>query len=902
MKKSNFTMKSKELWRIFPLLLAITSLILMVHLTQAQIYFVGMAIDGEGAAAWNADGTGPEPAGTGPQIPFPGFGEEYYYGASRDYIEGNPDGAGGHVTDIAGFHAFAQALTDNGFAMSDVKVKTNVYNMGDYSIGGTCFVIGDWWHSLFFDQEFVMTIGGEDAITGTYKFIDVFIHQFETSWKMETSFTKPEDVSGNSSPEVQAVVAAFFEDLGEDEIRYIIDDMTYSGQNITGNGRDGAFYNIVSSYVEKGKPTIPFNGLSANHQGSIGWSADGTGPEPIGVNSPVWHTYYASRDYDDVDPDPNAAYGSLEEEMKGFLNFKLQLLYRGFTPDQVLIKSGLSSIGDHVDGIDWSSQYGWVHYYGWEYFFELNGETIIDGLTDTVKAYYLSLGGSGSIDIPRDVTANASEDAQWIAGGFMKDLEERKVKISAGQQTFAPGTVSGNGRSGNYYNVLNANIIAQPHQATFIQCDTLFSNPLCPLTWSADCSPYYIDQDVVLPEGETLIIHPGVKVAFRGPYIMDVDGVIHAEGTEEEPILFTRSNWEPKWNAIIYNYMPEGADSSWFRHCIFEHAYAQPTTVTGYNSGAAFKVAEFDKILFDHCVFQHNVVEEDGTLPPSGAGLALWDASVHIKNTIFRYNRAKYGGGLICYLDSDALIEHCLFHDNHATSYGGAIEVFDAAPTFKNNTVINNTCLMYGGGFDIGYDSDTVVLENNIIYGNMRVNGTFSTPSQVAFRGDNNVVSLNYNDIEEGIEAFTGNHTISQNKVTIDEDPMFCWPEDMVFSLAFESPCCSQPGCPEPGYMGAYEAACFVSLPEATAINEEMIYPNPTVSGTVRLTVFIEKGDQLKVEIYDLLGHKVAEPVNEWYGAGEQEIILPVDNLSPGTYTIKIISGNEATSAKLIKI
>ncbi len=900
MKKSKFTFKRKELRRIFSLSLVFLSLMLMMHLTQAQIQFVGMEADGEGAAAWNADGTGPEPAGTGPQIPFPGFGEEYYYGSSRDYIDGNPDGAGGHVTEINGFPAFEQALTNNGFLMADVKIKINPYNMGEYSIGGTCFVIGSWWHSLFFEHEFVLTIGGEDAINGIYKYTNIFINQYGTSWALETSFTRPVNISGSSSPEVQAVANAFFEDLGDDEIRYILDDMVNAG-SITGNGRSGAFYNIISSYIEKGKPTLPFNGLAVNHQGSIGWDADGTGPEPPGAQSNSWLTYYASRDYDSIDPDPNAAFGSLEEEMKGFLNFKLQLLYRGFTPEQVLIKNGLSSLGDHIEGVDWGED--WVKYYGSEYHLELNGEMLLEGLHDTLTAFDDILGGFSSVDLPKDVTNDASVDAQWIAGGLMSDLEDRKLKFTLGSQTFASGSVTGNGRNGHFYNVLDGKFEAVPHQSTFIQCDTLINDPPNPITWNLSGSPYYIDQDVVLAEGDTLIIHPGVKVAFRGPYTMEVNGIVHANGSTDEPIIFTRSNWEPRWDGIIFDNITAGTDSSLLINCTFEYAYALPSSIAGRNSGAAIKVIGFDKLRIDNCIFQHNLVDQDGTLPPSGAGIGLWDASIHIKNTIFRYNTAKYGGGLICYDGSDGLIEHCLFHDNHAETYGGAIEVYAAAPIFKNNTVVYNTCLIYGGGFDIQQECNPVTFENNIIYGNKKIlNDTAFKPHQISFDTHNNVISLNYNDIEGGIDSFYGSYTIAQNNVTIDADPIFCLMDSLDYHLAFESPCCSQPGCPLPGYMGAFTANCHVSLPEVSDYCGELIYPNPVAEGTVRLRIGLNAGDDLKVEIYDMLGHQHAGIQAENLGEGEQEFILPVETLKPGTYVIRIYKGTAVSSAKLIKL
>lgn len=891
--KTNIT-KSLMFRRTLPGIISFILALSMTWVSNAQISFIGLASDHEGGGGWNADGSGPEPAATGPQTPFGGI--QYYYAATRDNIDTDPDAAGGHMTAIGeDFPLFEQALIDNGIAFENVKFKSNIYNMGDYSFGGTCFEIGDWYHSLYFDCEFIIEINGEPALTGVESYLDYYIHQSSSAWQVRTSYFIPQDVSGASSPEVQAAVAAFLEDLGDEELRYIVNNMTYAGQLITGNGRDGAFYDINESQLEKGKPHLPFNGWGTDHQGSIGWNADGTGPEPPGANSAGWYDYYASRDYDDIDPDPNAAYGSLELDIYGFLNFELQLAYRGYSPDQVRVKSGLSSLGDHIYGIDWEP--GWTHYYGFEYYLELDGEPLIEGLYDTLHALNGSRGGYGTYELPKNASASSSGDVQIVAAALLDDLEDRYMSIEVGAQTPYTPILNLNGRSGYFFNVVDGKIVAGHGPGTFVRCDTLNSQFCTNIIWNEEGSPYYIDQDIVLDESMTLVILPGTKVAFRGPYSLWVEGVIRAEGTAEKPISFTRSNWEPKWNSLVYGSISPDVDSSVFRHCIFEYASALSSVITGYNSGAAVKILNYDKVLFDSCTFRENQVNFDGTLPPSGAAIALWNSSPHIRSCVFENNEARYGGAIISYSDSRPLVEFCLFKDNHARLYGGAIEVFEAGGIFKNNTIVYNTSVSNGAAFDL-WDADSLILENNIIYNN-RVSDSLINP--IHFRSGPNNLYLSYNDIEGGIESFTGVVSITLNNMTITDDPMFCWPEDGIFNLAYESPCCNS-GCPDPGYMGAYGPDCFVTVNEPAFQASADIYPNPSRSDNVTLKVGLKEASNVSIGIYNILGEIVSEIAGIEYGPGEHDIQISTRDLKPGTYLVRIQQGREYTVARLVKL
>ena len=73
-------------------------------------------------------------------------------------------------------------------------------------------------------------------------------------------------------------------------------------------------------------------------------------------------------------------------------------------------------------------------------------------------------------------------------------------------------------------------------------------------TWYRAGSPYHIEEAVTIAENTTLHIEPGTVVMSRGPG-MRVKGVLHADGTPELPIVFTREAELPagqKWDGLSF--------------------------------------------------------------------------------------------------------------------------------------------------------------------------------------------------------------------------------------------------------------------------------------------------------------------------------------------------------------
>jgi len=111
----------------------------------------------------------------------------------------------------------------------------------------------------------------------------------------------------------------------------------------------------------------------------------------------------------------------------------------------------------------------------------------------------------------------------------------------------------------------------------FIEADseTIVSGDITSDTvWMLDNSPYIIKANVIVENGVSLTIEPGVTVKFDGLYSLDVRGGLIAEGTESEKILFT-SNINPPsrndWRQLRFGDISDD-DGCIVSHCVIEYS------------------------------------------------------------------------------------------------------------------------------------------------------------------------------------------------------------------------------------------------------------------------------------------------------------------------------------------
>ncbi len=870
----------------------------------------GLHGDHQGLAAWDADGTGPEPYGVGHIVPLPGFGHYPFYGASCDYdgIDPDPDACLAHVEGtINGFPAFQEAMDNHNIDPARITLKTGICDLGDDLEGHDWFIIENYTHALYFDMQYRMYLDDELLMTWHLMNADNYSRVGWSYFIVESSFAAPEGAWGpNASQAAKDVGQALLNDCDGQEITVIL-YLTDAQGAILGNGRNGGFWNVISGTIAKGRPELPYAGMASEHQGMAGWNADGNGPEPAADGHGQQRYYIASRDYDEIDSSANAAFGHLLPDMKGFLNLELQLAYRGYEPGQVLIKNGLSSLGNDEMGKDWGFANGtdyWCHYYDVDYFLELDEQRLITGLVDTSlswmnpsPAYWWC---EATYDLPRDGSELSSEDVQIIAGAFMKDLEGRKMINDLQMLTYDTASFEGNGRyDGGFFNVESARLVAKYHDGcTFVQCDSLCTGFMSSTHWIQAHSPYFIDNNILIDQGHTLRIDSGVVVAFRGPYNFNVKGSITAPGTPGKNILFTRSNPLQEWNSLTFDAPPDSLLSN-FEHCVFE--YSHTTKPFPYNGGGAIGARYFDNLTLKHCIFRNNSADTSGSgNTPSGGALGLWNASPLIEHCTFTGNQAQYGGAIICYAESSPVIRYSLFHGNYASLDAGAISVYlDSYPVLENNTITGNHAGRYGGGLDLYFcHNDSVYLTNNIIYGNHCTDTTVS--QQVSFTSGMNKASFKNNDIEGG-QAGLGSTgpNVYYNTGNIDANPGFCEPEAFIFTLLSNSPCLAA-GLGGT-YIGAFDWDCYEGLPADPPQSSVLtIFPNPASGQAASARFSLPEPGMARFEIFSMTGEKIAEPFAGHLAGGDQQVVFSLERLPAGIYMGRLTAATVQGAVKMI--
>ena len=268
-------------------------------------------------------------------------------------------------------------------------------------------------------------------------------------------------------------------------------------------------------------------------------------------------------------------------------------------------------------------------------------------------------------------------------------------------------------------------------------------------TWTQANSPYVTLGNIIVKEGVTLTIEPGVTVQFDFGHSLTIEGRLLARGTDKQRIKLTpKGDKKPgAWGGIVFENSSIDAkfddagnyvSGTILQYCTVEFA----KTAVKANSASPF---------IDHCVISNNasggisiskgdiVIIRDSTVADNeDCGISVgYSKNVTLTGNILTGNRADFGGG---------------------------INVTGGTATISNNTLTGNRADFYGGGIYV--DGGTATISNNTLTGNradfgggIRVGGVTATIS-------NNTLTGNRADFGGGIYVDSGTATISNNTIT----------------------------------------------------------------------------------------------------------------------------------------
>ena len=186
---------------------------------------------------------------------------------------------------------------------------------------------------------------------------------------------------------------------------------------------------------------------------------------------------------------------------------------------------------------------------------------------------------------------------------------------------------------------------------------------------------YDVEYDVLIMDGSTVNIRPGVKLNFLTGKGMNVSGKLIAEGTSLSPIYFQAAN--DTWSNITI----EGnfSTGTTFSYCNFISATGR--CASGHENSGSFSI---------------------GSGSPVGGAILAYNTQITVKESKFVECSARYGGAV--YLRnaeestlsgsgfSNVFFENCVAQmDNEDLCGGGAIYVKNTKPEFNDCTFKKNS-------------------------------------------------------------------------------------------------------------------------------------------------------------------------------------------------------------------
>ncbi len=205
---------------------------------------------------------------------------------------------------------------------------------------------------------------------------------------------------------------------------------------------------------------------------------------------------------------------------------------------------------------------------------------------------------------------------------------------------------------------------------------------------------YHIIGDISVESSDSLTLMPGTVFKFDSLYEFQIDGMLLAEGTESDSIVFTADTVAnpARWRGLRMDNR-NGPDSR-LAYCLIENGLA--TSAQPYHWGGGVYCSESSP-TFTHCVIRNNRAQ-------FGGGVYCYSSSASFMDCIIHGNTATTSSGGVCAEQNCSLtFTNCTISNNSANRAGGFLCYF-SSPTFTNCTFNNNVAGNHGGGF---YCSET---------------------------------------------------------------------------------------------------------------------------------------------------------------------------------------------------
>ena len=212
---------------------------------------------------------------------------------------------------------------------------------------------------------------------------------------------------------------------------------------------------------------------------------------------------------------------------------------------------------------------------------------------------------------------------------------------------------------------------------------------------------YSVIDTISINIADTLVLLPGTTFLFDGPYPFEIEGMLLAEGSENDSILFTTDTLTNpgRWRGLRFT--NPTCSGSRLSFCRIENALA--------DDGGGIH-CEYASPAFEYCSIHNNEANE------GGGGLFLLYASPTFHQCRIYNNTAAHAGGIECNHASPTFTS-CAIHNNTANAQAGGVECREnSSPTFTTCTFTDN--MAYNGGAIFCAESSSPGLINCTLSGN----------------------------------------------------------------------------------------------------------------------------------------------------------------------------------------
>jgi hypothetical protein len=337
---------------------------------------------------------------------------------------------------------------------------------------------------------------------------------------------------------------------------------------------------------------------------------------------------------------------------------------------------------------------------------------------------------------------------------------------------------------------------------------TIIPGPTTSGTWSSNGNPYIVTGNITVPDGQTLMIQPGVVVEIGSGLTITADGTIQAVGTPSQRITFQAPISSQYWSKIwLLSF--DVSQTNHFKYCDFLNA-STALVLDDRNPGVIN--IEIMNCTFSNCLSRAIYMDVGGGVTQIPV----------IKNCIF----SGTSNGCVLYLDGAgcpcaAYANATIIGNIFQNLTGSALSLTTYIPGSSTVLFMNNTLNNCKVGVSATDPWDAQV-QNNIFVGctnAMKLSGSLSQ-------------QVSYNDFYRNAVNFSGyvstygpiiwvnrNGTPADILYNIYQDPIFA--ATPLYYLSSSSPCIDS-GAPG----STNNDTCFPPS-QGTAFNDQGVYGGP---------------------------------------------------------------------------